>query len=90
MDYAEAWHLTQELAKDPTSHVAAAVNGWSHPWTYEAAILADFVDNYVLAHTKKGRKPKPYPRPWDEKRNKKYRPKVSQARVLAALAARGH
>lgn len=68
MDWGEAWDLTQILAGDPTSRVASAINGWPHPWTWDAMVLADLYDRFVEANSK--RKPKSYPRPWDEKPKK--------------------
>ena len=64
MSWGEALTLTTVLAADPSSHVAAALGGWSHPLSREDMTLRDL---YELQHiTKAKRKPKPYPRPWDE------------------------
>lgn len=67
MSYGEAWRLTMELASEPSSHVGAAVAGWSHPVTWEWLVAADAYDALVAANSdpKKSR-PKPYPRPWDK------------------------
>jgi hypothetical protein len=65
MSWGEAWRLTEELLADPSSHVFAAINKWSHPATREALILADLVDAFIAAHSKKS--PTRRPRPWDEK-----------------------
>jgi hypothetical protein len=89
----EAWQLVQELALDPTSHLAAAVAGWDHPMSREALILADQFDLTVAANSdrKKG-KPKPYPRPFKRKgaSTRSAKPTVDQAAIDAALRARGH
>jgi hypothetical protein len=53
-----------ELAREPSSHVAVALMGWSRPTTHAALVLADLFD---LQHRSKSkRKPKPYPRAWDK------------------------
>jgi len=92
MPYSEAWLLTQSLLGDPTSHVAAAVAGWEHPWSWEAMALADLYDATVAAATDKRHRSriKKYPRPWPDGDTRRYRPTVSQEQVRAALAARGH
>lgn len=89
MPWGEAWRLTHVLAADPSSHVAAAIGGWSHPVTREWLALADLIDLYLGAHAKKGHKPKPYPRPWPDKNKKHFgRTTRPQTEVRAALRAR--
>lgn len=83
----EAVDLTRELLSDPSSHTAAAAHGWDEPWPRDAFILADLFDAHAQANFKN---PKPYPRPTTRGRQRSARPKVSQARIRAALAARGH
>jgi len=65
MSYGEAIRLTTVLAADPSSHVAAALGGWSHPLTREDITLRDLYD--LQYRSKSKHKPKPYPRPWDER-----------------------
>ena len=65
MSWGEAWRLTHELVLDPSSHVSAAVGGWSFPVTREWIVAADSYDAFVSSKSSKGHKPKPYPRPWD-------------------------
>ena len=89
MTWGEAWNLTRELLADTSSHVFAAVNGWTHPVAREALVLADVYDLLARAHTTKG-KPKPYPRPWDERPKRLGRATRPQRQIRAALAARGH
>lgn len=90
----EAWQLTQELFKDPSSHVAAAVSGMRHPWTYESAILADTFDLLVAANTEEKSRGqiKPYPRPFSKRTEgeRSKRPNASQMEIRKALAERGH
>jgi hypothetical protein len=50
-----------QLALDPASHLAAAVNGWEYPISREAIALADIFDITVAAAGGDTR----YPRPWD-------------------------
>jgi len=65
MSYGEAIRLTTVLAGDPSSQVATALGGWAHPVSRTDITLRDLYD---LQHTSKSkRKPKPYPRPWDER-----------------------
>lgn len=94
MTWAEAYDLTIELGKDPTSHVGAALAGWEHTYSHEALILADLYDLTVSANTDKARRAKirPYPRPFETNRDRERsrRPAVSQAVVKATLAAMGH
>ena len=62
MTWGEAWRLYLILAGDPSSQVAAAIQGWTHPVSREALVLFDLLD---LQHTSKAkRRPSPYPRPW--------------------------
>lgn len=87
----EAVLLMQELLLDPTSHTAAAVAKWKHPWTREARILADLFDLTVYAHTPKEKRHRlqSYPRPFETKKGTVSRkPTVPQAVILAALIAR--
>jgi len=94
MSLREAWVLTQELCKDPSSHVGAAVAKMKHPWSYEAAVLADLYDLTLAANTdqKARAKTKPYPRPLAPKveGERSGRPNVSQEVIRQALARRGH
>jgi hypothetical protein len=93
MSLAEACLLLRGLAADPSSHVAAALGGWSHPMSREALIAADTWDLLAAAHSDKKRRTKPYPRPWKSTgprtsllRNKRTR---SQEEIRAILASRG-
>jgi hypothetical protein len=87
--------LAQQLIIDPSSHVFAAVAGMPHPWTREAFILADLVDTiqYTNVARKDRSKVKPYPRPVqhpDRNTTRSTKPTLSQHRIRAALAMRGH
>lgn len=60
----EAVLLTSVLLRDPTSWLSAARERWQYPVTREWTLLASLFDLTVAANSKKGRKTKPYPRPW--------------------------
>ena len=64
MSWGEAWRLFLILGGDPSSHVAAALNGWQHPASRESLALFDLFDATVRANFRG--KPRPYPRPWDQ------------------------
>lgn len=68
MSWGEVWRLTNILAADPQTWVAAAVNGWDRPFTWEWAAQMDHLDFLALARWadagKKGSRPKPLSRPW--------------------------
>jgi hypothetical protein len=88
---ARAWRLAEQLARDTTSHVYAAVHGWSYPVSREALVLADLYDAFVSVNTRKGQRAKQYPRPWDHRNRTKFGgTHHSQHTVRAALRARGH
>lgn len=89
MAWGEAWSLTRTLLADPSSHVAASVAGWEHPFGVEAQLLADLYDITLAAAAGK-RKAKPYPRPWHKTKTRFGRAARPQAEIRAALAARGH
>lgn len=60
----EAFHLTRQLMRDPSSRLQAAAAGWGHPVSREWIVLSDLFD---LQHVSKSkRKPKDYARPWDK------------------------
>jgi hypothetical protein len=88
-DWWETRHLVSALVCDPSSHTAAALAGWSHPWPIEAWLLADLFDLTLQANTTK-RNPKRYPRPNDEQPKTFGRATRSQRDIRAALASRGH
>lgn len=90
MPYGEAVHMVTALKADPSSHVFAALADWEYPMSVEAMIAATHFDAYVQARTKKGRKAKTYPRPWDHQKNRRSKAAahVTQDQIRAALEAR--
>lgn len=91
----EAYSLTLELLRDPTSHLAAAVAGWRYPWSREAAALADLYDLLVVANTDRKHRGRiePYPRPFEvdtRQVQRSAKPTVDQTTIRAALAELGH
>jgi hypothetical protein len=61
MTWGEGVRLVMELAKDPSSHTAAALAGWEHPVTREWMLLVSLRDAFITANFKDG---KPWPLPW--------------------------
>lgn len=62
MSLAEAARLVAVIRSDPSSALAAAIEGWEHPVSREAAVLMDLWD---LEAAKSGaKKPPTYPRVW--------------------------
>lgn len=90
MSWGEAWRLTQQLLTDTSSHVTAAVNEWAYAWPREAFVLADLYDLQHKSKAKKGKTPKPYPRPNTARAKRMGVTHHSQRTIRAALAARGH
>lgn len=65
MGWGEAVGHVRILRRDPSSQIAAAVEGWDHPLSREAAVLMDVWDlEYAKAGTKKREQ---YPRPFKTK-----------------------
>jgi hypothetical protein len=53
------------LRSDPSSAIAAALEGWDHPISREALLLADLYDLNAAINSPKNKRPKPHPmRPW--------------------------
>ena len=62
----EVARLATILRRDPSSAIAAALEGWDYPVSREALAIYDLFDVTVLANTDtKGGRPKPHSgRPW--------------------------
>ena len=58
----EVARLVQIIRQDPSSMIAASVDGWDYPMSRVEAILADLYDLSYAKTGAKGRKP--YPRPF--------------------------
>lgn len=63
--WSEARDLVRILRLDPSSQLAASVEGWAHPLDRQGWMLADLIDIQGTAGS--GKKWKPYPRPSDAK-----------------------
>lgn len=91
MTILEAARLVKILRADPSSMIAAALEGWAYPFPRDEAILADLYD---LEHAKSGAKNrKPYPRPFKTSTKVETYGNTggrSQAEVRAILNAHGH
>lgn len=67
MTWGEALRQTKLLRVDPSSQVAAAVEGWDHPISREALAILDLFDWTRLVDLG-GKKVDPHPmRPWKQK-----------------------
>lgn len=53
----EAARIATILERDQSSWTFAAVEGWEHPWSREAEVMATLVDMWASGETQ-------YPRPW--------------------------
>jgi hypothetical protein len=56
--------LLRVATRSPSSVLYAARAGWDYPVSREWMAVADFIDAFYSANSK--RKPKPYPRPWKD------------------------
>lgn len=65
MRWPEVWRLFEQLAEDPSSHVGAALQGWTYPASRELLALSDLYDltTAVNVDTRRGQ-PQKYLRPW--------------------------
>jgi hypothetical protein len=89
MTWGETWALTQVLLADPSSQVSAAVAGWRWPMSRESLALADLWDLTFRMGKKAGSLA--YPRPWAGPKTRiGDTGHLSQDRIRAELAARGH
>ncbi|WP_051549262.1 hypothetical protein [Nocardioides sp. URHA0032] len=93
---AEVARLAVILRRDPSSAVAAALEGWDYPISREALAILDLYDLTMAANndSKKGR-PKPHGgRPWplDNKQERRWGNTGGRSReeVVAILNALGH
>lgn len=93
MSWHEAVLLFQAMRSDPSSHIAAALEGWMNPISREALLLMDQFDlDHQIAAGKQ--KPKPHPgRPFAMDKNKTRKGNAagrSAAEMKAILADFGH
>jgi len=94
MTYGEALRLVHVLVTDPSTRTAASLAGWDHPASRELLALMDLYDlTHYIAWAQggsKGQKPKPYPRPWPDRKTVRTKPTVTQEQIIAALREAGH
>lgn len=70
MSWGEASRLIEQLAKDPSSAVAAALGGWDFPISRTTLAVLDLFDLFHQANSK--RTPKPHPgRPFGRAKGKR-------------------
>lgn len=60
--------LLRVATREPSSHLFAARNHWAFPVTREWIAQVDTLDAFLQANSGK-HKPKPYPRPWNDKKS---------------------
>lgn len=65
MSLSEAARLVEIIRADPSSALAAEIEGWAHPVSREAAVLMDLWDLTAIATGTK--RPPRYERPWKQK-----------------------
>lgn len=64
MLWREAWALTQQILRDPDSHTAASLAGWSAVPGAARVSAADLIEVYVGSKRKKNATPFRLDRPW--------------------------
>lgn len=60
----ELYPLVTMLHRNPESWLFAQINDWDFPASREYLTLADSIDVLIQANSKRGSRPKPYPRPF--------------------------
>ena len=91
MTWGEALRLIAILRADPSTALAASMEGWKHPITRESLALADLID--IQGRSKAGKKWKPYTRPWEIKGETTRRGNTAgrtRAEVVEILRQFGH
>lgn len=94
MTLAEAGRLAMILRSDPSSAIAAALEGWTHPIDRQTLALLDLFDLTAAINSKKT--PKPHTgRPWKQQAGRSLSRSGnagsrSNEQVAAILAAHGH
>ncbi|WIB69803.1 hypothetical protein [Curtobacterium sp. MCBD17_026] len=66
VDHVLVDRLLRVATREPSSVLFAATHGWDFPVSREWIQTADFIDAFYAANSN-GRRPKPYPRPWQDK-----------------------
>lgn len=87
----EALDLVRLLRKDPSSQLAASIEGWDYPFERVGWVLAHMNDVFEAAHLKKpsGYNPRPV-KAKDKWRRFGNTGNRTRAEVVAILNARGH
>lgn len=65
VDHVKVDRLLRVATREPSSVLFAATHGWDFPVTREWIQTADHIDAFYAANSN-GRRPKPYPRPWQD------------------------
>lgn len=64
VDHVKVDRLLRVATRDTSSHLFAATHGWDFPVSRDWILAADQFDAFAQANS--SRKPKPYPRPWQD------------------------
>lgn len=64
LSWNDAWDLTGELMRDPTSHTAAAVSGWAYVPPPESVAAYWLLEGWINAQRKPNSIPTTIARPW--------------------------
>lgn len=91
MEWGEAVRQVRILRSDPSTQLAAAMEGWNYPLSRVGWMLADLID--VQGSSKAGKRWNTYPRPSAAKRDNQRWGDTggrTRAEVVAILNARGH
>ena len=84
----EVIYLVAVTMSDPTSWLQASKHNWSHPIDYNWTLAAATYDLLATVNSKK--KPKPWPRPWNDGTQKKMVSKIRRdARAILTRAKDG-
>ena len=84
----EVVYMVAVLMSDPTSWLQASKHNWSHPIDYNWTLAAATYDLLATVNSKK--KPKPWPRPWNDGTQKKTVSKIRRdARAILTRAKDG-
>lgn len=88
--WGEAVRLVRVLASDPSSQLAAALQGWAYPLERTGWMLADLIDVQIAKSGAK--RATPYPRPTPSRRRQKWGDTGgrSRAEVVSILNQLGH
>ena len=86
LPWSEVVYLVAVLVRDPSSWLQTSLSKWHHPIDYNWAVNVATYDLLAQVNTRKGRKAKPYPRPWPAGENGQSRKGKARADARAILS----